>query len=69
VQRLSFWGVSRYNGSWGSAPLDWDEKNCGSITQGNWAFSHIFEAFHRHRAGCDVDGRDPDGRDCDDHNH
>ncbi len=69
VQRLSFWEVSRDNGSCGSAPPDLDDNNCSSITQGNWAFSHIFEAFHRHRPGCDVDGRDQDDRDCDDHNH
>ena len=61
--------VSRDNGSCGSAPPDLDDNNCSSITQGNWAFSHIFEAFHRHRPGCDVDGRDQDDRDCDDHNH
>jgi chitinase len=49
VRRLSFWEVSRDNGSCGVAPADLDDNNCSSIAQGNWAFSHIFEAFRRHR--------------------
>ena len=49
VRRLSFWEVSRDNGSCGIAPADLDDNNCSSIAQRNWAFSHIFEAFRRHR--------------------
>ena len=45
IQRLSFWQVSRDNGSCGNAPADLDDDNCSSISQGNWAFSQIFEAF------------------------
>jgi chitinase len=48
IQRLAFWEVSRDNGSCGNAPSDLDDINCSSITQGNWAFAHIFEAFHGH---------------------
>ena len=47
VQRLSFWEVSRDNGSCGNDPADLDDNNCSSITQGNWTFSHIFEPFER----------------------
>jgi hypothetical protein len=47
VRRLSFWEVSRDNGSCGNAPADLDDNNCSSIVQGNWAFSHIFEGFER----------------------
>lgn len=46
IQRLSFWEVSRDNGSCGNNPSDLDDNNCSSIVQGNWAFSQIFEAFH-----------------------
>lgn len=46
VGRVTFWEVSRDNGSCGNAPSDLDDNNCSSIVQGNWAFSHIFEAFH-----------------------
>jgi hypothetical protein len=48
VQRLAFWEVSRDNGSCGNDPSHLDDDSCSSITQGNWAFSHIFEAFHGH---------------------
>jgi hypothetical protein len=47
VRRLSFWEVSRDNGSCGDAPADLDDNNCSSIAQRDWAFSHIFEAFPR----------------------
>lgn len=46
VQRLSFWEVSRDNGSCGNNPADLDDNNCSSIVQGNFAFSQIFQAFH-----------------------
>lgn len=46
VQRVSFWEVSRDNGSCGNNPSDLDDNNCSSIMQANWAFSQIFEAFH-----------------------
>ncbi|HLJ86303.1 MAG TPA: carbohydrate-binding protein [Candidatus Angelobacter sp.] len=46
VQRLSFWELSRDNGSCGSNPADLDDNNCSSIVQGNWAFSQIFQTFH-----------------------
>jgi len=44
IKRLAFWEVSRDNGSCGSAPADLDDNNCSSISQGNWAFSQIFES-------------------------
>ena len=47
VQRLTFWEVSRDNGSCGNDPTDLDDNNCSSIKQGNWEFSHIFEPFER----------------------
>ena len=46
VKLLSFWEISRDNGSCGSAPSDLDDNNCSSIVQSNWAFSQVFEAFH-----------------------
>jgi hypothetical protein len=49
IRRLAFWEVSRDNGSCGNAPADLDDNNCSSIAQNSWAFSHIFEAFARHR--------------------
>jgi hypothetical protein len=44
IKRLAFWEVSRDNGSCASAPADLDDNNCSSISQGNWAFSQIFES-------------------------
>jgi len=44
IKRLAFWEVSRDNGSCGSAPADLDDDNCSSVSQGNWAFSQIFES-------------------------
>ncbi|MGA2436210.1 MAG: hypothetical protein ABSG25_13115 [Bryobacteraceae bacterium] len=46
VALLSFWEISRDNGSCGAAPSDLDDDNCSSVSQSNWAFSKIFEAFH-----------------------
>jgi chitinase len=46
VQRVSFWEVSRDNGSCNNNPADLDDNNCSSIVQVNWAFSQIFQVFH-----------------------
>jgi hypothetical protein len=59
IQRLTFWEVSRDNGSCGNAPSDLDDNNCSSIEQSDWAFSKIFEAFAERRV---TPGRGPVAR-------
>ena len=44
ITRLSMWSVARDNGS--CAGAGFASASCSSITQNNWAFSQIFEAFH-----------------------
>jgi chitodextrinase len=44
ITRLSMWSVARDNG--GCAGSGFASATCSSITQNNWDFSHIFEAFH-----------------------
>jgi hypothetical protein len=44
ITRLSMWSVARDNGS--CAGAGFASASCSSITQNNWDFSHIFEAFH-----------------------
>jgi chitinase len=43
VTRLSFWSVSRDNGSCPNAGFA--SPTCSGISQANWAFSQIFGAF------------------------